>query len=109
MYIYVYEYITRSSKTNRFLEYEHVGRTVMINDDENTATDVESLWIQGETGDTCPIGDLSPFMDSSFTPTSSSLIPSKVWNYIYMFMCIYAHIFNIYSFIYLYTYTYIKG
>jgi hypothetical protein len=49
--------IPRSSKTNRFLQYEHVGRTVMIS--EGAAGEGEGnqsqggsepalLWVQGE-------------------------------------------------------------
>lgn len=45
--------IPRSSKTNRFLQYEHVGRTVMISEDSGSQdSDPKSppivLWVQGE-------------------------------------------------------------
>ena len=46
--------IPRSSKTNRFLQYEHVGRTVMINggDFETTEPSIGTapiaVWVQGE-------------------------------------------------------------
>jgi hypothetical protein len=44
--------IPRSSKTNRFLQYEHVGRTVMIRADVDSAGSPEGiapmiLWVQG--------------------------------------------------------------
>lgn len=44
--------IPRSSKTNRFLQYEHVGRTVMIRADEDSEISPEGtapmiLWVQG--------------------------------------------------------------
>jgi hypothetical protein len=44
--------IPRSSKTNRFLQYEHVGRTVMIRADVDSAGSSEGaapmiLWVQG--------------------------------------------------------------
>ena len=47
--------IPRSSKTNRFLQYEHVGRTVMISEGveggEQTQSGLEPalLWVQGES------------------------------------------------------------
>lgn len=46
--------IPRSSKTNRFLQYEHVGRTVMISEgvdggNQSTAgSEPALLWVQGE-------------------------------------------------------------
>ena len=47
--------IPRSSKTNRFLQYEHAGRTVMINGgDSETVSGSESgggnvaIWVEGE-------------------------------------------------------------
>ena len=47
--------IPRSSKTNRFLQYEHVGRTVMISegveggDDTQLGSEPALLWVQGES------------------------------------------------------------
>ena len=46
--------IPRSSKTNRFLQYEHVGRTVMINGGESESEEDPLgvapvvLWVQGD-------------------------------------------------------------
>ena len=44
--------IPRSSKTNRFLQYEHVGRTVMVRADVNSTDSPQGtapmmLWVQG--------------------------------------------------------------
>ena len=50
--------IPRSSKTNRFLQYEHVGRTVMISEDSGPQDSTLKaspimLWVQGKKEIVC--------------------------------------------------------
>ena len=49
----------RSSRVNGMLVYEHVGKTVMIDDTADPVTG-QVLWIDGESKGECPLLDLSP-------------------------------------------------
>lgn len=53
----------RSSQVSRLLEYEHVGRTVLLED--TGSADEPKLWVEGESDGACPLSDLSPFVQAS--------------------------------------------
>ena len=64
--------IPRSSKANRMLQYEHVGRTAMV-DDAAAARGQARLWVQGEVQEQRQgVEDLSPFGGQPATGTDAS-------------------------------------
>lgn len=60
--------IPRASKANRLLAYEHIGKTVMV-DDEALGT----LWIEGSSEGICPVSEISPYSNSA-TNIASNVI-----------------------------------
>ena len=49
--------LPRSSRINRLVQYEHVGRTVLVDD----LAAENQIWVEGVSEGICPLQDLSPF------------------------------------------------
>lgn len=49
--------LPRSSRINRLVQYEHVGKTVLVDD----LAEGEKIWVEGVSPGVCPLQDLSPF------------------------------------------------
>jgi hypothetical protein len=74
----------RSSQVSRLMEYEHVGRTVLVGmggDGECEGSPLlaqpgclapSGVWVEGESEGACPLADLSPFSSASASASASA-------------------------------------
>lgn len=61
--------LPRATNTARVIEYEHVGRTVMLAEDASN----KRLWVQRRQQDACPLADLSPEFLFDVSPAAAKV------------------------------------
>lgn len=63
--------IPRASKANRLLAYEHIGKTVIVDDEASGL-----LWIEGLSSGINPVSEISPFARTNYSVSTITAVDS---------------------------------